>query len=140
MVRVLIATGMLMSLCVGCGQGDGATRCAVKGKVTLDGSPIEAGSIAFMPAGGTEGPTAGGQIEKGEYSIPSDKGPVEGRYRVEIRAPQKTGKMIQAPMAEEGTMVEETAESVPAKYNSESTLEEEIKAGKNVLDFELTSQ
>ena len=85
MVRVLIATVLLMSLCVGCEQGGGVTRGAVKGKVTLDGSPVEEGSIAFIPTGGTEGPTAGGQIEQGQYSVPSAKGPVVGRYRVEIR-------------------------------------------------------
>lgn len=140
MVRVLLAALLLMSFCAGCDQGGGVTRCAVEGKVTLDGAPVEEGSIAFIPTGGTEGPTAGGQIQNGQYSVPSAKGPVVGRYRVEIRAPRKTGKMIQNPMAEPGTMVEEIAEGAPAKYNSESTLEEEIKAGKNVIDFELTSQ
>jgi hypothetical protein len=71
--------------------------------------------------------------------IPASEGPVVGRQRVEIRAPRKTGKMIPAPM-EPGKTVEEIAESIPKQYNSESTLEEEVKAGKNVLNFELTSQ
>jgi len=139
MVRTLTAT-VLVSLFLGCGKGDGVTRAAVEGKVTLDGAPVEAGAISFIPTGGTKGPAVGGEIQNGQYSIPASEGPVVGRQRVEIRAPRKTGKMIQAPMAEPGTMVEETAESVPKQYNSESTLEREVKAGKNVLDFELTSQ
>ena len=139
MVRVLIAT-LLLGLVLGCEKGDGLDRASVDGKVTLDGTPVEKGAIAFIPTGDTKGPAVGGEILKGEYSIPSAEGPVMGRHRVEIRASRKTGEMVQAPMAAEGEMVEKIVEGVPKQYNSESTLEKEIKAGKNVHDFELTYQ
>jgi len=36
--------------------------------------------------------------------------------------------------------VEQTIEAVPAKYNYKSELKQELKAGDNKLNFELTSQ
>ena len=137
MVRLLSAA-ILVALCVGCGKGDGLNRASVEGKVTLDGTPVEKGSISFVPTAGTKGPSVGGTIENGRYSLPSANGPVVGKYRVEIHAPRKTGKQIQAPMAPKGTMTDEVADAAPAQYNSKSTLEKEIKAGKNEIDFDLT--
>ncbi len=40
----------------GCGSAD---RANVSGKVTLDGQPLETGSIAFEPIEGTQSPSAG---------------------------------------------------------------------------------
>ncbi len=136
MVRLLSAA-LTIALCVGCGKGDGLNRASVEGKVSLDGTAVEQGSIAFIPTGETKGPTAGGAIEKGRYSIPAAQGPAVGRYRVEIHAPRKTGKKVQAPMAPAGTMADEVVDAAPAQYNSKSTLEKEVKAGRNEIDFDL---
>ena len=138
MIRVLIGI-LMLGLTLGCGGGDGLDRAAVTGKVTLDGTPIEEGSISFLPAGGTQGPATGGQIQNGQYSIAAAEGPVIGHHRVEIRASRKTGKMITVPM-DPSKKVEEVAQVVPKQYNSESTLEKDIAAGENVHDFELVSK
>jgi hypothetical protein len=37
-------------------------------------------------------------------------------------------------------MADEIIETVPARYNSQSTLEEEVKPGRNTLDFHLTTK
>ena len=140
MRKTVVAVLMTLCLgCLGCGKGDGLDRAAVEGKVTLDGAPVQEGSITFFPTGGTEGPSAGGPIENGRYSLSGAEGPVVGRHRVEIHAPRPTGEKVPHPFDPE-KMVEKVAEGAPKQYNTESTLEEELKAGKNVVDFELTSE
>ncbi|MEX0793841.1 MAG: hypothetical protein WD045_11945 [Pirellulaceae bacterium] len=129
-------------LVMGCGGGQsGPPRGEVSGKVTLDGTPVEEGSITFLPSEGTSGPSAGAPITNGNYAIARQKGPVEGKYRVEIRATRKTGKSVPAGSPfPEGTMIDETEEAVPAKYNTKSELVREIVAGENELDFDLTAR
>ena len=136
----LAAMGFLACLVGGCGRGDSSGRASVEGKVTLDGNPIERGSISFYPYGQTRGMVAGGVIEQGRYSIPADQGPVIGQNRVEIRAPKKTGKKIPDPYGKPGQMIDEIAEAVPEQYNVKSTLVREVKAGRNILDFDLRTQ
>jgi len=142
-VCCLARLGMILPilLCLsGCGSS-GPPRGSVQGKVTLDGQPVEQGTITFLPTGGTTGPSAGGVITGGQYSIEEDKGPVAGKSRVEIRWERKTGKKVPAGSpSPPGTMIDQVAEAIPAKYNSKSTLEKEIKEGDNTLDFELTSK
>jgi hypothetical protein len=130
----------LLVCCWGCGKSDGLDRAAVAGKVTLDGVPVATGTIVFYPTSDTKGPTTGGNIEEGKYSIAVAKGPIVGRNRVEIRATKKTGRKVQSPMAQPGVMTDEIVESVPDRYNSNSTLEQEIQQGDNILDFNLSAR
>ena len=121
--------------------GCSGQRGGVAGKVTLDGAALETGSISFLPIEGTESPTAGAVITNGAYEIPRDKGPMPGIFRVEIRAQRKTGNKIPAGSpAPPGTLVDETVEAIPARYNKESTLRAEVKAGANPLNFELSTK
>ena len=136
MVR-LLTVALAITVCLGCGMGDGLDRSSVGGKVSLDGAPVEQGSIAFSPTGGTQGTSVGGAIENGRYLLPVAKGPVVGRYLVELHAPCSTGKKVQTPMAPAGTMMDETKDAMPAQYNSKSKLEREVKAGHNEIDFDL---
>ena len=138
MQRIVLAALLLCSF--GCGRSNGLDRAAVAGKVTLDDTPLAAGSITFCPTGDTKGPAAGGTIEDGQYSIAVAKGPVVGRNRVEIHATRKTGRKVQAPMSDRGVLTDEIVEAVPARYNSQSTLEMNVKAGDNALDFTLTTR
>jgi hypothetical protein len=131
-----IAAGVLIAT-AGCGGGN---RAAVRGKVTLDGQPVETGLISFIPAKGTKSPSAGAAIARGEYEVQGDNLPVPGSYRVEIKAQKKTGKKVPVGSpAPPGTMADETVEAIPARYNTKSTLREELKAGPNVLNFDLVS-
>jgi len=78
---------------------------------------------------------------KGHYAIDSTGQLKPGLYRVEIHAPRKTGKQIAAGSpAPPGTMVDEEVEAVPEKYNRQSTLQKELKAGPNPIDLEVTSK
>jgi hypothetical protein len=137
-VRVAISSVVAGCLClaIGCGRND----VTVRGTVKLDGAPVEQGSISFFPTPGTTGPVAGGQISGGAYTITGSKVPAIGSHRIEIRSSRKTGKMVPAGSpAPPGSMVEEIAEAIPARYNSSSTLEREMMSGKNSLNFDLTS-
>ena len=137
MKRFIIVAMVL--LCSGCGRNDG--RVAVAGKTALDGTPIAEGMINFFPTGETKGPTAGASIKDGFYSIPAATGPCVGLYRVEIRGLQKTGRQIPLPGPNgPGMMVDEVLEIVPSHYNTKSTLEVELKPGRNQMDFPLSTK
>jgi hypothetical protein len=127
-----LAAGVL-----GCGSS-GPQRASVAGEVTLNGSPIEQGTITFVPASGNAGPTAGGAIIDGKYNVPKAVGPLVGRQRVELRAWRKTGVMIPNPMSA-GAMMEEKVEAFGAEFNDQSTLERDVASGHNVFDFALES-
>lgn len=138
----LVLSGLSIAvLANGCGSQSGLERPAVSGAVLLDGKPIESGTISFVPAPGSKGPAAGGIIKTGKYSIADGNGAAVGTARVEIHSSKMTGKMIKvgSPMPP-GTMIEETVEAVPAKYNTDSTLTVDIKAGANTHDFDLKSK
>jgi hypothetical protein len=140
MRRLLIAMLLLGCWC-GCGKNNGIQRATVMGKVTLDGVEFTSGSIAFYPIGDTKGPSSGGTIQNGRYSIAAGQGPVVGHNRVEIRgALKKTGRKVQKLFAKSGVMEDEVVEAVPSRYNVKSILDRELKAGDNTLDFELTTK
>lgn len=120
--------GLLAALAAGCGDG----RNAVSGTVTYKGQPVE-GIIEFVPAGG-EGTQAGTTIEKGQYSIPRDKGLAAGTYKVMIFSPDN--KQV-TPDPGGNPFFAKAKERIPAKYNEQTTLTREIKSGSNPVDFNL---
>ena len=124
-------------LLCGCGSGD-IGRGAIHGHVTLDGQPLQQGRINFEPTAGTKGPTAGASIIDGRYSIDADKGPPLGKNLVRINANKLSGKKV--PSSFGGDKIDEIIEAIPKIYNTHSTLEREVRAGKNEFDFELKSQ
>jgi hypothetical protein len=137
----LVLVGSLVLAAGGCGH---STRGAVKGKVTVNGVPLEEGDISFVPLDPKLGPTAGAPIAHGGYQIDAAKGPVAGEYRVQINAFRKTGKKVWDGMGDERApasqknYVEEVRPYIPAKYNNMSELRAKIVAGKvNEYDFDL---
>jgi hypothetical protein len=121
--RVLAAGGLLLAF--GCGQ----KSVTVEGTVTLDGSPVEIGTISFVPADG-KGPSMGGEVKGGKYRV---TGSVRGKKTVSVTAVRKTGKSIEAgPPAPPGTMVDELR-------TISSTESCELVDGQNSHKFELKS-
>jgi len=137
-VHFLFFYPLLFSFFLGCGNG----LAGVAGRVTFNGQPVEEGEIRFVGSGSgasSSGQVTGAAILNGQYELPPDKGAAPGSYRVEIRAEKKTGKKLPAiPPAPPGTMYEETVSFIPAKYNDQSNLTLDLKAGRNTKDFELT--
>lgn len=108
------------------GCADGPRTGQVRGRVTMDGQPVVAGMIRFVPLDpGASG--GGGAVKDGRYDV---KVPA-ARHRVELNGVKvgANGKPIAA-----GDSVEEL---FPPKYNLKSELVAEVKAGVNDLDYDL---
>ena len=109
----------LMLVAGGCGSG-GDTG-TVTGTVTFDGAPVQQGQISF------EGNTVtGAQIQDGKFEA---QVPV-GKQKVKISATREEG------VARDG--LPNYVQYIPKKYNDQTTLEEDVKAGTNEFKFELT--
>jgi len=131
---------ILLGVLAGCGQPSGPELYDVSGAVTLDGQPVKNGEVVFRAEDG-QGQTAAGKIVDGRYELKA--GP--GAKRVEISSMQKVPGAVGAP-GTPGDPVSDTnpadvlAESIPAKYNSDSELKAEVAANNdNVFDYTLTT-
>jgi len=139
----LISAVALLGVLAGCGSSpddyEGPRRFAVTGKVTLDGAPVDGGTIAFVPQDEKSRP-CGAPIVAGQYTIPEPQGPNEGHYRVEVRWLKPTGKQHK-DSTDTGEMVDEVAQVVPPRYNDQSTLTAAVSATSTTFDFvDLTSK
>ena len=119
----------LSAFVIGCGS----EGVVAKGKVTYDGEPIATGTITFIPAGG-DGPTTGGPITNGTYSVNLPP----GKYRVQIFGSRVTGTEIAGPgEVDAGQEREIVEEYVPANYNHRTTLTADLQQSNRSLDFNL---
>jgi hypothetical protein len=132
----------LSAMAVGCGGSktyDGPDRVAISGKVTFDEEPVDAGMISFIPESREKHRPASAVITKGEYTIPEAQGPNEGAYKVEIRWSRPTGEQI-LDTQDTGEMIDVTKEVIPAKFNTQSELSEEITKQTNTFNYDLKSE
>ncbi|WP_437192119.1 hypothetical protein [Planctomicrobium sp. SH527] len=110
---------------VGCGES-GPKTFVVEGTVTIDGKPLPAGTVMFIPEG--TGPYATGKVGKdGKYRAEV----VEGRHQIAVSS-------VDYPEGPEGPVVQ----LAPSMYSSEQTsgLSAEVKAGNdNKVDLALVS-
>ena len=123
---------------IGCADKNADIRGSVRGRVTLDGSPLATGGITFEPTKGTRGPKAGGEIVNGGVTITTANGPAIGTNLVRVSSLQPTGKKVPGGLT--GELIDELAEIVPKHYNTATTLEVEIKKGRNDLNLDLQSK
>jgi hypothetical protein len=119
---------MLILMATGCGS----SKPIMEGTVTLEGVPIEKGTIMLMPAGG-KGQPAGGGIEAGRYNFPA----TPGTLQVIIKANRKDGTMPDPMSPGSGTMIDRYVNYVPERYNEKTELTVTIKPGLNKHDFKL---
>lgn len=109
----------------GCGGPDGIGR--VTGTVTLDGQPLKNAIITFQPQQGR--PSTTRSDSQGKYTMEytvRDKGALIGKHTVYIRTEMEATPDTPA-----------TRERLPNKYHNKSELTAEVKAGSNVINFEL---
>lgn len=116
----LLTGGCIFVATVGCGTDDGLGRRAVSGTITLDGTPLADGSIAFEPVDKSTTSSAG-VIARGKYSITRQQGLPQGKYRVVVNALKPgTGMTLPAgksPGEEVGTPQQEL---IPPDWNTKS--------------------
>jgi hypothetical protein len=162
-IRVIVVGGLACFgafALSGCGSGavDNLPRQAVSGTVTLDGKPLEQGTITFTPQ--TDLPTPGMvSISGGSYSIPQTQGLVPGSYKVSILGRDSTEPVEkfgdlpgvagrqQAEAADKknraalsGKAGAAATQPIPSQYNTATTLTAEVKdGGPNTFPFNLSS-
>jgi hypothetical protein len=123
----------------GCG-GDPLGRQPIAGSVSLDGAPLEKGTVNFHPTD-TAATSTGGPIVGGKYSLERQKGLSAGKYRVTINAPKPGtgGQAIEGAMP--GDTIAPPVELIPPEWNTNSDQFVEVKdSGKNEFNFEVKSK
>lgn len=128
------AAGLFLALTAPAGCGGGAA--SVEGTVSFNGEPVDDGGINFVPADG-KGTKAGAEIKGGKYTVPSERGPAPGKYKVEVYWNKKTGKTV-TDAADTGAKTSETKQVIPEQFNAKTTLTADLKGGDNPgVNFEL---
>ena len=132
----------------GCGgPSDQPELGQVTGTVTLDGKPLSGIAVVFQPESGR--PARGMTDAEGKYEltyIRETKGTKVGPNRVEI-APSEDGGAEESEESEnpddESQPVTKPSKSgkptIPPRYNVQSELKADVKAGENTFDFQLES-
>jgi hypothetical protein len=128
LVRAFTALTVLALLTAGCGT----SKPVMEGTITLDGVPIEKGTIMLMPIDG-KGQTAGCGIEAGKYRMQASP----GIRQVLIGANRKDGKMPDPMSPGSGALIDRYVNYVPERYNEKSELTVTIKPGLNNHNFAL---
>ena len=152
----VVASGLCVLSCLGCGGPSGPEYVAVSGTVLVDGKAVEKGVISFVSEDGKR--TAAGQIVDGAYEILQQDGPSPGQQKVSINAFRKTGERkksgkmgmfedkatyIKPPGGSTTSdgMIEIREQFLPPKFNAMTTLTAKLKAGRNRnVNFELSVQ
>ncbi|PQO44360.1 hypothetical protein [Blastopirellula marina] len=133
-VALLTLAATLTLGVVGCG-GDGTSPPLgeVTGHITLNGEPLDGATVEFIPESGR--PSIGVTDASGNYELlfkADMPGAMIGKHSVRITSQRSASG---GEGAEE--FVSARKETVPAKYNDETTLEADVKSGDNKLDFPL---
>ena len=124
-LAIVLAFG---SLSAGCGRSDIPELGQVKGRVAARGQPLPGVMVQFIPESGGR-PGSGITDEQGEFELTYTAdytGTKVGPNRVEITTIWPDGE---PPPGEK--------EKIPAKYNSQSELKEDVQPGDNFFDFNL---
>ena len=70
---------------------------SVSGMVTVDGGPLEAGTIHFRPISDSTTKEVGAAVHAGEFTLPKGHRLAPGKYNVSVEGFKKTGRMVADP-------------------------------------------
>jgi hypothetical protein len=129
--------GVIVATWSASGCFSGKAKYDVQGQVTLDGHPLEEGSILLVPTDATTGTTTGGQITQGQFRLTGAQAAPPGEYKVEIRATRKSGRMVQKAMGAPGELMPEMIEAVAPRFNTASQLRVVVTSGPTTADFQV---
>lgn len=135
-VRFSLLAALMCVAVSGCGRGSDG-RVPVSGTVTLDGAPLESGSVIFYTGAGSAGV---GTIQNGSFTVSeagSSEGVQPGSYKVAVESWETAPGEVNA----DGEIAAEGKSRIPTKYNSVETsgLTVEVQAGAEPITFALTS-
>jgi len=113
---------------------------AISGKITLDGTALDTGSIQFSPLQEQGGFSSGTVITNGSYEIAAHQGLPPGEYLVRIFSAEKGA----APPPDEppGPDVPPPGkERIPPEYNARSNIKIQVtEDGPNTFDFNIQTK
>ena len=131
---------MLLSLAATCGCGPESDRLSVSGEVTLDGAPLDSGTILFTSVGAAQLVSSGAMIQDGAYFVPEEQGLVPGTYQVEITSPDKSAPLAMAPAGPDQQGIPVAPDRIPEEYNVKTDKRVEVtRNGDNAFDFDIVS-
>lgn len=117
---------------------------AVSGTVTINGKPLENGTVRFVPTGATLGPKTTLEIHDGKFAAEAEHGPTLGCHRVEIEYAHDSELAHDdedALTKLKGRRLKPGAHPIlPAVYNTQSRLTAIIEETMQPLDFPLRSK
>ena len=132
MVRRIVAAAWLLCFCPLMGCSASKTHGIVNGTVTLDGKPLQEGTVRFVPTEG-DSQTASAIITDGQFVAEVPVGVV----RIEYSAPKVLGKQR---MMEGSPEVDIVGELLPERYNIRSQLIMNVEMGQNSHEIDLQSK
>ena len=122
----LAAVLVTMAALSGCGRSDRPELGEVTGTVTLDARPLTDAAVVFSP------------VEGGRQSMGFTDS--DGRFELTYIRDIRGAKLGQHKVSITTASEESPEETLPVRYNSETTLTAEVKPGDNTCDFPLTSE
>lgn len=138
LVALMVSSAIVLGM-VGCGAKSDLLE--VSGEVSLDGAPLESGSIRFTLTDSEKTFAAEPSIKDGLYTIPQEKGLPPGTYHVMISAIDENSPMVTIRDAAGNPLTRAPADLIPAEYNTESEKTVEVTPeGKNHFDFDIVSK
>ena len=132
-MRRLIAGSILIpTLCILMAGCSGSGLKQVSGQVTLDGQPLDRGTISFRPADG-KGPSAETVIEKGSYTAQV----AAGAKQVQIQAFKVVGQKHASDLDPASPMIDDIQ---PIVYKLPQPLTAKIESNNQKVDFALSTK
>lgn len=117
----------------GCNRGPAMGK--ISGEVTMDGQPLKEGRILFTPEDG-QGQTGGGTIADGKFLVEVRP----AKMKVQINASKVVGKRPAYEGVPNSPMDDIVQEIIPKRYNDQTELKQDVKAGPQTVKFELHSK
>jgi hypothetical protein len=126
-IELLAVCFLILTACIaGCGKS-GPELAPVSGRVTVDGQPMANVDVTFQPDEARP-PSYGRTGPDGHYELGYKKGvqgALLGQHTVRITVERS---------------VVPNPPHIPARFNSQSELRREVKAGQNEFDFDVTTE
>ncbi len=129
-LRLVFAVALCISLIAGCGDGR-PKRVPVSGQVLIDGEPVKAGSIRFVPEGAR--PSSSDLDAEGRFTLrcfEKNDGAVLGTHRVQVAARAMEGDKLRWYAPQEYSDVETSGLSVEITEPTDSLVIELTWEGK----------
>jgi hypothetical protein len=123
---------IIVSWSTGCGspKGNGQPTSKLTGSVTIDGEPVKAGRLQFIPEGGGQAQPTTAEIVDGKYTVTDVP---RGAVRVQFNIVKETGEMDTSTSQPFPKVVN----IVPEKHRAGEQIQ---VSGNDKKDFALTSK